>query len=430
MPLKILATSDIHLGKSSTGARDAGPETAVRHTWKRIVDTAISGSVDIVALAGDIVDRDDRYFEATGQLQAGFDKLKQAGIEVIMIAGNHDFDVTTDIMAEGRFDHVTLLGAKGTWEVTTRQKQNLTIQFIGWSFPSQHFMQDPSTAFDRSAIDPQYPVIGLLHADVGNSESRYGPVDLASLAALPVNAWILGHVHKPTIFSQDPLIFYPGSPHALSAKEQGPHGPLILTVDDTGKIKVTPLPLSPLRYETIMIDITGAESETQLRAGVASAINEKSEQLKNELEAVSYLIYDVTLTGTHTSIKEVEAWLAPLLETDVGETGRTRIQVRKLHYEIRPAVRDLHDLARQPSPAGRLAGAILALEEGQSTPFIDTLLEQWTEMARSTGSALVYQPLRNSAPSAVIKDDQDAKAYVLNECNRLLSELLAQQENN
>ncbi|MCA1746048.1 MAG: hypothetical protein LC655_00005, partial [Bacteroidales bacterium] len=241
---------------------------------------------------------------------------------------------------------------------------------------------------------------------------------------------ILGHVHKPTIFNRDPLIFYPGSPHALSAKEKGPHGPVMLTISDTGEIGITPLPLSPVRYEAIRIDVTGAESEAQLREGVTSAINEKSAQLKNELEAVSYLVYDVTLTGTHTRIKEVEAWLALLLESDAGETGRTRIQVRKLHFELRPAVSDLHDLARQPSPAGRLADAILALEEGRSTHFIDTLLEKWGEMARNTGSALVYQPLRNAAPAAVKKGDQDAKAYVLNECNRLLGELLAQQENN
>jgi DNA repair protein SbcD/Mre11 len=430
MPLKILVTSDIHLGKSSTGVRGAGPETAVRHTWKKIVDTAISGSVDMVALAGDIVDRDDRYFEAVGQLQAGFDRLKQAGIEVIMIAGNHDFDVTTDIMAEGRFDHVTMLGANGTWEVVTRQKGDLTVQFAGWSFPTQHFMQDPTTAFDRSAINPLHPVIGLLHADVGNSESRYGPVDVASLAALPVNAWIIGHVHKPTLLHRDPPIFYPGSPHALSAKEQGAHGPVILTVDDTGEIGITPLALSPVRYEAIKIDVTGAESEQQLRAGVTSAITEKSEQLKNELEAVSYLVYDVTLTGTHTKIKEVEAWLAPLSETDAGEIGRTTIQVRKLHFEIRPAVSDLRDLARQPSPAGQLADAIIALEEGRSTPFIDALQQKWMEMVRNTGSALVYQPLRNAKPGAVRKGDQDAKAYLLNECNRLLGDLLAQQENN
>jgi DNA repair protein SbcD/Mre11 len=430
MPFNILVTSDIHLGKSSAGVRGAGPDIAVRHTWKRIVDTAISGSVDMVALGGDIVDRDDRYFEAVGQLQAGFDRLKQAGIEVIMIAGNHDFDVTTDIMAEGRFDHVTLLGANGTWEVVKRQKGNLTVQFAGWSFPSQHFMQDPSTAFDRSAIDPQYPVIGLLHAEVGNRESRYGPVDVASLAALPVNCWILGHVHKPTIFNREPLIFYPGSPQALSAKEQGPHGPVMLTVSDNGEIGITPIALSPVRYEAIKIDVTGAESEAQLRAGVTSAITEKSAELKNELEAVSYLVYDVTLTGTHPKIKEVEAWLAPLLETDAGETGRTTIQVRKLHYELRPAVSDLHDLARQPSPAGRLADAILAMEEGRSTPFIDALQEKWMEMARNTGNALVYQPLRNTKPGAVEKGDQDAGNYILNECNRLLGELLAQQENN
>ena len=430
MPLKILATSDIHLGKSTTGVRDAATETAVRHTWKQIVNTAISERVDIVALAGDIIDRDDHYFEATGQLQAGFDRLKQSGIEVIMVAGNHDFDVTTDIMAEDRFDHVTLLGNNGTWEVITRRKENITVQFTGWSFPSQHFMQDPTTGFDRLAIDPQYPVVGLLHADVGNNESRYGPADVASLAALPVNAWILGHVHKPTIFLRDPLIFYPGSPHALSPKEQGPHGPVMLIVNETGEINIKPLPLSPVRFESIKIDVTGAETEAQLRAGIASAITEKSAQLNNELDAVNYLVYDVTLTGTHPKRKEVEAWLAPLLETDIGETGRTTIQVRKLHYGIRPAVSDLRDLARQPSPAGRLADAILALEEGQSTPFLDEMQEKWMKMAESTGSALVYQPLRNAAPSAVTKDNQDAKEYILNECNRLLGELLAQQENN
>ncbi len=430
MPLKILVTSDIHMGKSSTGVRGAGHDTAARHTWKRIIDTAISGKVDLVALAGDLVDRDDRYFEAKGQIQAGFDRLKAAGIEVVMIAGNHDFDVTTDIMAEGRFDHVKLLGANGTWEVTTRQKGKLFVQFAGWSFPAQHFNQDPTTAFDRSAVDPRYPVIGLLHADVGNRESIYGPVDVKNLAALPLNAWILGHVHKPTMLHHDPLIFYPGSPHALSAKEQGPHGPVMLTVDDNGNIDITPLALSPVRYEAMKIDVTGAESEQQLRAGVTSAINEKSEQLKNELEAVSYLVYDVTLTGTHSKIREVEGWLAPLSETDAGEMGRTRIQVRKLHYEIRPSVSDLADLARQPSPVGRLAAAILALEEGRSTPFVDALQEKWMETALNTGSALVYQPLRNTKPAAVKKGDQDAKAYLLNECNRLLSELLAQQENN
>jgi DNA repair protein SbcD/Mre11 len=428
MAFKILATSDIHLGKSSTGVRGDANETSVRHTWKRIVDLAIASSVDVLALAGDIIDRDDRYFEAIGQLQAGFTRLQEAGIGVIMIAGNHDFDVTTEIMSGDRFSNVTLLGANGAWEVITRQKGNLTVQFAGWSFPSQHYIQNPSKDFNLSGIDTRYPAIGLLHADVGNSESRYAPVDLSSLTALPLNAWILGHVHKPELLHRDPLVLYPGSPHALSAKEQGPHGPVMLTVSESGDIALTPYPLSPVRYGSIKIDVTGAAGEAEIRSGVTAAIHERTTELKNELEAVSYMVWDVTLTGKHPKIREVEAWLVPITETDTGEEGRTRVQVRKLYNEIQPEVTNLRELAREPSPAGRLAETIIALEEGETTPFLEEMIARWKEMARNTGSSFPYQPLLSSAPEAVIKGDQQAKQMIMNECNRLLSELLAQQE--
>ncbi len=144
MGYKILATSDLHLGKSSAGVKAGNNETATKVTWKRMVDLAIADNVDAIIIAGDIIDRDDHYYEAIGQLQSGFDKLNNANIEVLMVAGNHDFDVTTEIMQDGRFGNVTLLGANGNWEVVTREKEEFKIQFIGWSFPSLHYTKDPS----------------------------------------------------------------------------------------------------------------------------------------------------------------------------------------------------------------------------------------------------------------------------------------------
>ena len=88
MAIKILATGDLHIGKKiSSSVYDTGGLSA-KDTWKRIVDWSIDNDVDIIALTGDIVDRDNRYFEAFGPLQSGFKKLKEKGIQVYMVAGN------------------------------------------------------------------------------------------------------------------------------------------------------------------------------------------------------------------------------------------------------------------------------------------------------------------------------------------------------
>jgi hypothetical protein len=83
MPIRILATADLHLGKTSADV--SGHFAATKHTWETIVNWAIAYAVDVVALCGDIVDRDNRYFEAVGPLQDGLEKLGKNGIEVFMV---------------------------------------------------------------------------------------------------------------------------------------------------------------------------------------------------------------------------------------------------------------------------------------------------------------------------------------------------------
>src|SRR5690554_5979131 len=106
MALTILATGDIHIGKKSSGIKHNTEESATKYTWSRIVDYAIKSKVDILALTGDIIDQDNRYFEAIGPLQAGFEKLKQANISVFMVAGNHDFDVLPQLVNSERYNNV------------------------------------------------------------------------------------------------------------------------------------------------------------------------------------------------------------------------------------------------------------------------------------------------------------------------------------
>ena len=428
MPLKILATADLHLGRSASSIPENAEESSTKYTWNRMVDWSIKNEIDVLLLLGDVVDRNNRYYEAIGHLQAGFEKLKQAEIAVYMVAGNHDYDVLPEMVKDARFINVNLLGFDGEWEVKTFSKNGEQIQFIGWSFPKQFVTEDPLLNFNNVNIDPNYPAIGLLHGDVNNRASKYSPIGLNNLTNKPVGAWILGHIHKPQELNHNaPLIWYPGSPHSMSAKEPGIHGPLLLTVEGANDIKAIPVPLSPVRYEHISVDITKADDEAKLRDTITSALFNNANEMVEELEEVAFLVYDIYLIGEHAKIMEIESWASPIVDDYGQEIGSgTRLSVRKVMNNVHAAVENLEELSKEPSPAGILAETILAIQNGRSTDFLDELLKKWNWKSDEMNNSGTYQPLR-ATEKIKQKTSEDAKASFLQECNRLLGELISHQ---
>lgn len=429
MALTILATGDIHIGKKSSGIKHNTEESATKYTWSRIVDYAIKSKVDILALTGDIIDQDNRYFEAIGPLQAGFEKLKQANISVFMVAGNHDFDVLPQLVNSERYNNVHLLGAKGKWETKVFSKNSEQLQLVGWSFPSRHVSEDPLLKFNPAIISPNITTIGLVHGDVDTLNSKYAPISLNNFLNTSVDAWILGHIHKPQILrSSTPIVYYPGSPHALSAKEQGVHGPILLTVQPQRDIVIEEIPLSPVRYETLSVDITDKNNEEEVRNAITSKLYEDAHSKDADLENVSYLVYDVVLIGNHSNIREVEMWVKFINDYELEiSTTETLVLVRKTELDIQPQVTNMEELAKESSPAGVLAKWIIALKNGESTEATKRLLQKWGSVHSSITQASTYQPLRTTDRFEP-EQQQDKKQYILNECKRILTELISQQE--
>ena len=86
----------------------------------------------------------------------------------------------------------------------------------------------------------------------------------------------------------------------MSAKEQGVHGAVVLTIHSRTEIERKIIPLSPVRYETIEIDVTGREQKEHVRDVITSELFEDVQSKPpQELDGVSYLVYDVTLVGEH-----------------------------------------------------------------------------------------------------------------------------------
>ena len=424
MSVKILATGDLHIGKKSSGLINDAEEIATKYSWGRIIDYVINNNFQILVLTGDIVDRDNRYFEAIGPLQTGFKRLQEANISVFIVAGNHDYDVLRQTVDQTKNDNIHFLGVNGQWELSTISVDGQPIRFVGWSFPSQHVATNPLS--DLNIDHQDIPTIGLLHTDLDSNNSHYAPVRTDNFLEHPVDVWILGHIHKPQIIRDTPpLIRYPGSPHALSAKEQGMHGPLQIIVDSKHNIHIDQVPLSPVRYETLSINITEALNEEDLRKLFLDSILHFKDDKKSDLLEVRYLILDIVLTGEHPNIGNIEAWMSTIRDNFNYEEGMN-ITVRKVDFDIMPTVGHLADLAKESSPAGLLAETILAIQNGQKTPLLSNLINKWKNNATRINDSTVFHRLKTTH-RIIEPDDNAAKSHLLAQCRRLLSELLIQK---
>src|SRR6056297_438043 len=429
MPIKILATADLHLGRRSSSIPAGEKEGSTKYTWDRIVVWCINNHVNILALAGDIIDQENRYFEAIGPLQRGFEKLNNHGIAVYLVTGNHDYSVLAEITQSNHYPNVHLLGKDGKWEKKTYQGEEGSVQFVGWSFPKEHVKEDPMKKFGQLEIDPNEITIGLLHSDADMPESKYGTVETNELKNAGLDAWILGHIHKPSKLNKEkPFIAYPGSPHALSSGEQGVHGPLLLKIEGKYNLQVSQIRLSPTRYENLQVNLESKDDENTVREKITAALFQRGQELINELDKTSYLVFDVVMKGNSTAVEELDTWTAGAKEDfqQKLETG-TKIIIRKIANRVQPAVENLEELARETSPAGKLAESIIALEKGETTPFIDNLTKEWKKRQKKINKANTYFPLRKEEELSE-PDDQTARAYLLKECNHLLNALMNQQK--
>lgn len=425
MSIKILTTADIHIGRTSSGAEQIGDSSSTRNTWERLTEYAISNSINIVAIAGDIVEHANHYFEASSALESGLSKLDSAGISVLLVSGNHDYDVLPAIMNRNNFNNVHLLGKGGKWEFKSIEIRGQTIQFTGWSFPNMHIKKDPLLDFPDEQVDRNATCIGLIHGDYENKESNYGQLQFSTMTGNGMNVWVMGHIHKPDIHnSSNPLIFYPGSPQALSAKEKGEHGAVLLTVSEQGTIEREVVPFSAVRYEDVSIDISDCSEQDEIQAKV---IDECDSYIMGEIERSEYLellSFDVNLTGTNGNISELEEWIEKwdILEI-IRNVDGLQVSVRKVAHQCRVKVEDLENLSKEPSPAGLLAKAIMDLDSGESSEFLDGIKKNGWSVINALNTHSTYLPLRDSEKiEQFSKEGMDD--LLIQECHRMLSELI------
>ncbi|MDI3340348.1 MAG: DNA repair exonuclease [Sphaerobacter sp.] len=427
--MRILCAGDLHLGRRSSKVPTAAEGAAsCRGAWLRLVDCAIRERVHVVALSGDLVDHDNRWFEALGPLEQGLRRLAETGIRTYAVAGNHDYDTLPLLARTIDVEGFRLLGESGTWERATVVRDGRPLLHVdGWSFPAAQVPTSPLLHYPRRAGDG-VPVLGLLHADLDQPGSRYGPVALADLRQTPVDLWLLGHIHQPALFPHDggPAVLYPGSVQAMDPGEPGPHGACLVELVPGAPPVVRPIPLSSVRYDTIAVDLTDAEDEAEVRARVVEAVRAALRAAAGDAGPLEHLCCRVRLTG-RTRLHRALETAARGFEDDFelpDDTGRIVATIERVIIDTRPAV-DLVALAGAPDPTGEIARLLLALDrEGEPPAEYRPLLERTVAALRHVHSHKGYQAVASDA----VPDTALARAHLVREGWRLLDTLLHQRE--
>lgn len=406
--MELLCAADLHLGRqpSRVPARLRGrlPELGPAAAWRRLVDAAVERGVAAVLLAGDVLDDDTDFYEAFADLRAGVERLLAAGVAVIAVAGNHDV-VSLPRLAR-LLPGMRLLGAGGEWEVARVSAADAAVNVLGWSFPAGTVEVSPLASLRLADLDLGPGVsIGLLHADLDQA-SHYAPVTTAELSRQPVQAWLLGHVHRPHRLDRSG-VGYLGSLSAADPGEEGPRGAWSVRLSG-GALEFEHLDLSPLRYERVAVAVGSLSAVEDLDDLLLGAIDSAVHRCLEESPGLLALGVRLEVRGRSQLAAEVARRLAASdVRSAVYDLGGVACFVHDVALLAEPAL-DLEALAAGADPLALAARAVLDLRDPGSDERSRLLAEAaaWIE---EVGARSVYRQLEPVAP------DPEAVAELLEE---------------
>jgi DNA repair protein SbcD/Mre11 len=369
---RLLCAADIHIGRAATrlGAHD---RYRAGDAWLALVQRAVDLRVDGVLLAGDVLDQDSSYFEAAGLLDRGLRKLRDAGIPVVAVSGNHDHSVLHQLAGDVGDGHLVVLGRGGVWERhTLRGVDGVALAHIhGWSFPAALHGADPVGSASIPSVNEGVPLVGLLHCELDSSEPRYAPVPAARLNATPMAAWILGHIHVPRLRQPPagPAVLYPGSLLPLDPGEIDVHGAWLLELTPGSPAGFTRIPLAPVRYGVVHVDLEGVSAEEELRGRIVAAVREAlASAVVEHAGGLEVMCCRLRVTGRTPLHGRISQHVAGAVEVELVHEGGARAIVDQRYVLDTSPAYSLADLAAAGDAAGLLARLILDIDAGRGMP--------------------------------------------------------------
>ncbi len=318
--MRFVHAADLHIDSPLLGLEkyEGAPLEQIRRATRRatenLVQLCLDESVDLLLVAGDLYDDDWRDFSTGLFFVSQMNRLKEAGVQVVWIRGNHDAasKITRHLKAP---DHVHELSTK---KAESRVFEELGVVVHGMGYPNAKVEQDLVAGYPEAMRDLFN--IGLLHTalDGRPGHARYAPCSLSALVNHGYDYWALGHVHTREVLCRDPWVLFPGNLQGRHMRETGPKGASLVHVDGGRVLDVEARVLDVVRWAHVSVDVADAVDLDAVLAKVETAVNEAADEADERLLAVR-----VQLSGA-----------APCHASLVNDQERLLAEVRRLALEV------------------------------------------------------------------------------------------------
>lgn len=303
-------------------------DVATRSALLGIVDLCVEQAVDALLIAGDLYDGEQKSMHTAAYLATQLRRLREAGISVLVIQGNHD--AQSQLSGELSLpDNTHVFSARG--ESKTLLDGRVVVH--GVSFEDRHA---PDSLLPK--YNPPVPGainIGMLHTSLNGAEGHdvYAPCSLSELTDFGYEYWALGHIHKRKVHSMQPAVVMPGNPQGRHINEDGPRSVSLVTIDATGTVSIDEHSVSQVQFERLCISVTGQDNWSRLLDQIEQAL-----RAVRQTGTVDELILRLDLTGVttlcHLLHRDLDLLLITVREMAVaiGHVGIEKISLQGVSH--------------------------------------------------------------------------------------------------
>ncbi|HEX8149564.1 MAG TPA: exonuclease SbcCD subunit D [Pyrinomonadaceae bacterium] len=359
--IKFLHMSDVHLGCRRYNLEERTKDF-FRSWYDVIQNHALPNEVDFVLIAGDFFDRRNIDPQTMNHALAGLQLLKDAGIPVVAIEGNHDRrDAVSDYSWMRSFSQAGFFILLEPARVEESEGNALPWQMVPWDeeakagsyvdikgariFGTHWYGTSANAAMPmlaeslRAARGEGLFHILLLHTDVEGQLNR--PIPALSVEKLKelrtlVDYVALGHTHKK--FEIDNWAFNPGSLEACSIDEyREERGLYLVEVGDGRSVKATFIDEYVQRpFQRMTVDVSGAEDQDEVHARVMEAVGREARAHDPESGEPAPIV-EINLRG-HLGFKNSLLDMRKMREEASAATGALHVMLKNQSVPVEYAV--------------------------------------------------------------------------------------------